>query len=170
MVAGELPANPANPSGSGRVTIDSNIIEANLANDDGGGIRMLQAGNVRITITNNMIVDNVSTHEGGGIAFDDSIDVRIVNNTVMGNLTTATAATSRRQAAAGLSTTANSGPAGDAAPQRRQVQQPEDVQQHLLEQPRRQLDRPVHQRDRRAQTPRPENVTGTWARLTASAR
>jgi hypothetical protein len=110
LVAGELPADPTRPSpGSGAVRIDGNTVEANLANDDGGGIRLLQAGNFPISITNNMVVDNISTHEGGGIALDDSVDVRIVNNTVMGNITTATAATSDgRPAPAGLSTTANS--------------------------------------------------------------
>jgi hypothetical protein len=110
MIAGELPANPAKPSpGSGPVTVDGNIIEANMSNDDGGGIRLLQAGNFPITLTNNMIVANVSTHEGGAIAMDDSVDVRIVNNTVMGNLTTATAVTSNgKPAPAGLSTAANS--------------------------------------------------------------
>ncbi|MFB9236029.1 hypothetical protein ACFFWC_10800 [Plantactinospora siamensis] len=110
MIAGELPANPNGLSaGSGAVTIDANLIEANLANDDGGGIRALQAGNVPITVTNNMVVDNISTHEGGGIALDDAPDVRVVNNTIMGNQTTATAATSNGTAApAGLSTAANS--------------------------------------------------------------
>jgi hypothetical protein len=110
MVAGELPADPTRPSaGSGAVTIDANTVEANLANDDGGGLRFLQAGNFPISVTNNIVVDNVSTHEGGGIALDDSVDVRLVNNTVMGNLTTATAATSNgRPAPAGLSTAANS--------------------------------------------------------------
>jgi hypothetical protein len=110
MVAGELPADPTRPSaGSGAVTIDANTIEANLANDDGGGLRFLQAGNFPISVTNNMVVNNVSTHEGGGIALDDAVDVRLVNNTVMGNVTTATAATSNgRPAPAGLSTAANS--------------------------------------------------------------
>jgi hypothetical protein len=110
MVAGELPANPARPSaGSGAVTIDANTVEANLASDDGGGIRFLQAGNFTINVTNNIVVDNISTHEGGGIALDDSTDVRIVNNTVMGNLTTATAVTSDgKPAPAGLSTGGNS--------------------------------------------------------------
>jgi hypothetical protein len=110
MVAGELPADPTKPSaGSGAVSIDANTIEANLANDDGGGLRFLQAGNFPISVTNNMVVNNVSTHEGGGIALDDSVDVRVVNNTVMGNLTTATAATSNgKPAPAGLSTAENS--------------------------------------------------------------
>ena len=110
MVAGQLPSDPTQLSpGSGAVTIDANIVEANLANDDGGGIRMLQAGNVPISVTNNMVVDNISTHEGGGVALDDAPDVRLVNNTVAGNITTATAATSTGRAApAGLSTAANS--------------------------------------------------------------
>jgi hypothetical protein len=110
MVAGELPADPNRPSpGSGAVTIDANYVQANVANDDGGGIRMLQAGNFPIGVTNNVVASNVSTHEGGGIALDDSVDVRIVNNTVMDNITTATALTSNgRPAPAGLSTTMNS--------------------------------------------------------------
>jgi hypothetical protein len=54
-------------------------------------------------------VDNVSSHEGGGMALDDAVDVRVVNNTVMGNLTTATAVTSNgKPAPAGLSTAENS--------------------------------------------------------------
>ncbi|MFC0006407.1 hypothetical protein [Micromonospora siamensis] len=110
MVAGELPADPTKLSpGSGAVTIDRNLVEANLANDDGGGVRLLQVGNVPVTVTDNMLVDNISTHEGGGIALDDAPDVRFVANTVAGNLTTATAATSTGRAApAGLSTAANS--------------------------------------------------------------
>lgn len=112
MIAGELPANLALPSaGSGPVTIDANLIQDNVANDDGGGLRLLQAGNAPISITNNLIDDNVSTHEGGGIALDDSTNVRIVDNTVMKNLTTATAITSNGQPApAGLSTALNSAP------------------------------------------------------------
>ncbi|MEU3455164.1 SdrD B-like domain-containing protein [Micromonospora sp. NPDC006766] len=110
MVAGELPSDPTRLSpGTGTVQIDANLVEANLANDDGGGVRLLQAGNVPISVTNNMLVNNISTHEGGGIALDDAPDVRFVNNTVAGNITTATAATSNGRAApAGLSTTENS--------------------------------------------------------------
>jgi hypothetical protein len=112
MVAGELPANPnAASPGSGPVTIDANIVQGNLASDDGGGIRLLQAGNFPIGMTNNIITGNISAHEGGGIAIDDAVDVRLVNNTVMDNITTATAVTSDGKAApAGLSTTFNSAP------------------------------------------------------------
>jgi hypothetical protein len=118
MIAGELPSNPNNLSeGSGPVTIDSNVIQTNLANDDGGGIRLLQVSGSHITrsnpetitITNNTIANNVSAHEGGGIALDDAAFVNIVNNTVAKNLTTATAVTSNGQPApAGLSTATNS--------------------------------------------------------------
>jgi hypothetical protein len=99
------------------VTIDGNVIQANLANDDGGGIRLLQTSGSHvsrstpgtISITNNTIANNVSAHEGGGIALDDAAFVNIVDNTVTKNLTTATAVTSNGDAApAGLSTAANS--------------------------------------------------------------
>lgn len=120
MVAGELPADPTQLSeGSGPVTIDANMIQANLANDDGGGVRLLQTSGSHISrtnpetisITNNTIANNVSAHEGGGIALDDAVFVNIVNNTVAKNITTATAVTSNGSAApAGLSTGTNSDP------------------------------------------------------------
>lgn len=118
MLAGELPADPALLSeGTGPATIDANVIDANLASDDGGGIRLLQASGSHITktnpetitITNNTVSNNVSAHEGGGIALDDAAFVNIVDNTVVGNITTATAVTSDGQPApAGLSTGPNS--------------------------------------------------------------
>jgi len=120
MVAGELPADPTQLSeGTGPVTIDANVIQANLANDDGGGVRLLQtsgshvsrANPETIAITNNTIANNVSAHEGGGLALDDATFVNLVNNTVARNITTATAVTSDGTAApAGLSTGANSDP------------------------------------------------------------
>ena len=103
MVAGELPAHPTQLSeGSGPVTIDANVIQANLANDDGGGVRLLQTSGSHISranpetiaITNNTIANNVSAHEGGGLALDDAAFVNMVNNTVARNITTATAVTS----------------------------------------------------------------------------
>ena len=85
--------------------IHENLIQDNLANDDGGGLRMLQAGNHQIDVVNNIIANNTSAHEGGGIALDDSTNVRFVNNTVYRNITTATAVTSNGDPApAGLST------------------------------------------------------------------
>ncbi len=118
MIAGELPADPLTLSpGSGPVDIYSNLVQGNLANDDGGGIRFLMSGNFPMNVYNNFIVNNISTHEGGGIALDDAPDVRFYNNTVMKNITTATAMTSDGNAApAGLSTTANSAPMQAALP------------------------------------------------------
>ena len=120
MIAGELPADPTQLSaGSGPVTIDANVIQSNLANDDGGGVRLLQTSGSHISkanpetinITNNTIANNVSAHEGGGLALDDAAFVNVVNNTVARNITTATAVTSNGDAApAGLSTAANSDP------------------------------------------------------------
>ena len=112
IIAGELPVNPANPSaGSGPVDIYNNLIQGNLANDDGGGLRFLMSGNFPFEVFNNIIVNNVSTHEGGGVSLNDAPDVRFYNNTVMKNITTATALTSTgTPAPAGLSTSSNSAP------------------------------------------------------------
>jgi hypothetical protein len=110
IIAGELPADPAILSpGAGAVRIFNNLIEANLSNDDGGGLRFLMAGNFPYDVFNNIIVNNVSTHEGGGVSLNDAPDVRFYNNTVMKNITTATAMTSTGQPApAGLATSRNS--------------------------------------------------------------
>ena len=120
MIAGELPAQPTQLSeGTGPVTIDANTIQANLASDDGGGIRLLQTSGTHISrltpetisITNNIVANNVSAHEGAGIAIDDAAFVNVVNNTVVKNLTTATALTSDGlPAPTGLSTSENSAP------------------------------------------------------------
>ncbi len=125
MIAGQLPNPKVFPNlppqagltqGSGSVTIDSNVIQSNIAGDDGGGLRFLMAtgtggtgANERHVVTNNFIVNNISAHEGGGIALDDTVNVQIVNDTIMNNLTTATAMTSNGDAApAGISSGANS--------------------------------------------------------------
>lgn len=109
MIAGEPPATLTTLSpGAGPVNIYSNLIEANLANDDGGGLRFLTAGNFPYNVYNNIIVNNISTHEGGGVAIDNAPNVRFFNNTVMRNITTATAATSTGEPApAGLSSSLN---------------------------------------------------------------
>jgi hypothetical protein len=111
MIAGELPATPGELSvGAGPVDVFNNLIQSNLANDDGGGLRFLMAGayfyeedanGVEVAtdpfvfnVYNNIIVNNVSTHEGGGISLNDAPFVNIFNNTIAKNLTTATAVTS----------------------------------------------------------------------------
>ncbi len=110
MIAGQLPADPTTLSpGSGAVNIYANEIKGNLANDDGGGIRFLMAGSSPMNVHDNVIADNVSTHEGGGVAINDAPNVRIYGNTIMGNITTATAVTSNGlPAPAGVSTSTNS--------------------------------------------------------------
>ncbi|MEJ2747695.1 MAG: hypothetical protein P8183_07265, partial [Anaerolineae bacterium] len=114
MIAGELPADPSQLSpGSGPVDIYNNLIQSNLANDDGGGLRFLMAGGPGgvdvMNVYNNMIVNNISTHEGGGIGLNDTPNINIFNNTIMKNLTTATAVTSTGvPAPAGLSSSQNS--------------------------------------------------------------
>jgi hypothetical protein len=110
MIAGQLPADPTQLSpGAGEVDVYANLIQGNLANDDGGGLRFLMAGDFPFNVYNNIVANNVSTHEGGGISLNDAPDVRIVNNTVMKNITTATAMTSNGlPAPAGLSSSLNS--------------------------------------------------------------
>lgn len=117
MIGGELPADPnANygtpngPQGAGAVDVYNNVIQSNLAGDDGGGLRFLMAGNFPYNIYNNLIVNNLSAHEGGGVALHDAPDVQFYNNTVMKNLTTDTAVTAifNTPYPAGLSTGANS--------------------------------------------------------------
>ena len=94
MIAGALPASNTTLSrGAGAVTIDSNTLISNQSNDDGGGIRFLMAGNFPFLVQNNIIANNLSTHEGGGLALDDAPNVILVNNTIVKNITTATAAT-----------------------------------------------------------------------------
>jgi hypothetical protein len=111
IIAGELTTSPTTmlSAGAGPVNIFNNKIQSNIANDDGGGIRFLMAGNNEYNVYNNFITNNVSTHEGGGIAINDAPNVRIFNNTIMKNLTTATAVTSDGSSApAGIATIANS--------------------------------------------------------------
>jgi hypothetical protein len=116
LIAGTLAADPTanygtpnGAQGSGPVDIYANVIQGNVADDDGGGLRFLMAGNVPMNVYDNVIANNVSTHEGGGVSLNDAPNVRFYGNTVMKNITTATAVTSLGfPAPAGLSTSANS--------------------------------------------------------------
>ncbi len=122
MIAGELPAVPGTLSeGAGPVDVFNNLIQSNLANDDGGGLRFLMAGAYLydeegyptepsvFNVYNNIITNNVSTHEGGGVSLNDTPFANIFNNTIAKNITTATAMTSDGMPApAGLSSSRNS--------------------------------------------------------------
>ena len=161
--------------GAGATSIHDNLIQQNLANDDGGGLRFLMASSTAtrrtdlpscpINVYNNMIVNNVSTHEGGGIALDDTPNVRIDNNTIMKNVTTATAVTSNGQPApAGLSTGRQQRPAAGEAEHDRgrgDLQQPAPVQQHLLGQPGRARAWPAPWSASAPTATRPRSTTGT---------
>src|SRR6185369_14302935 len=76
--------------GSGHVTIESNLIQANLANDDGGGISLLRPLAYQVDIVNNIVANNVAADFGGGIFLDDASHITIVNNTVAANVSTST--------------------------------------------------------------------------------
>ena len=100
LIGGELPRPPepgqplppdALTDGSGPVDIYNNLIQGNMSNDDGGGVRLLQPLDYRINIVNNIIVNNVSTDFGGGVALDDASNVTLVNNTIARNSNTSTA-------------------------------------------------------------------------------
>jgi hypothetical protein len=104
MVGGELPLPPAVlGQGSGMVSVYDNLIQANLANDDGGGVRLLQPLASPVRIANNLIVNNVATDIGSAIALDDAANVVIVNNTIARNNTTSTAEDSDGLPAAAVS-------------------------------------------------------------------
>lgn len=92
--------------GAGNVTIDSNLIQGNLAGSaSGGGVRALYMNGQDISASpadpnawyalnfyNNMIVNNVAAFAGGGISLQDAAKVSIINNTIANNDSTATAA------------------------------------------------------------------------------
>jgi hypothetical protein len=115
IFGGEHPIpNPTGiTQGSGSVTIDHNYIVDNIAQDDGGALRIMGTAGTKglspITLTNNIISNNVSAHEGGAISLNDAPVVNIVNNTVANNVTTATAVTSNGSPApAGVASSLNS--------------------------------------------------------------
>jgi hypothetical protein len=97
---------PGLAAGTGRnLMIDANLILGNSAESgSGGGIR-LQLVNGQdvptfpllslawndVTVQNNIIVNNVAGWDGGGISMQDALRVRLLNNTIMSNDTTASA-------------------------------------------------------------------------------
>ena len=97
MIAGEMKSEaPGEPGtglslGSGDIVVERNLVQGNVSNDDGGGIRVLNTVQWKVRIVNNMIVNNLATDIGGGISLDDALDVEIVNNTIARNVSTATA-------------------------------------------------------------------------------
>jgi hypothetical protein len=96
------PVAPGDGVGPGLV-INANLIQGNAAESgSGGGVRFqgvngtdvltfptIPANWYRVLVTNNLINNNVAGWDGAGISLYDSLDVDIVNNTIMSNDTTA---------------------------------------------------------------------------------
>ncbi len=105
FISGETGGEQLTP-GSGSVEIISNLVQGNLAGSgSGGGIRLQYINGVDVEnsmdppndwydihIFNNMIVNNVAGHYAGGISLQDAARVKIINNTVAHNDSTATVA------------------------------------------------------------------------------
>lgn len=97
QVPGQLTA------GAGDVLVLSNLIQSNVAGaGDGGGLRLAYVNGLdveangpasnrhRIDVFNNIIVNNVAGATGGGLSLKDAVNVRIINNTIAHNDSTAT--------------------------------------------------------------------------------
>lgn len=94
-VAGEI----VEGEGAGSVTIDGNLIQGNLAGSGNGGGIMVYAfnstaelGTSSLTLTDNIIVNNVAGMAGAGLYLQDVAHADLVNNTIVNNDSTATAA------------------------------------------------------------------------------
>jgi len=106
LIAGheaEIGAALTQSPGSGSVTVLRNRIQGNQAGSgDGGGIvlRRINGQDVlaggratwhEIGIFNNLIVNNVAGYRAGGLIMQDALKVRLINNTIANNDSTATA-------------------------------------------------------------------------------
>jgi hypothetical protein len=93
--------------GAGSVVIARNLIQGNKGGDDGGAIRTRRFNGqdvfnnradpsrwYSIDILDNLIINNSSGDSGGGIALDDTINARIIGNTIAYNDTTGTSSDS----------------------------------------------------------------------------
>ncbi len=104
-IGGQVGLAGAVSPGSGHVTIDGNLIQGNQAGaGDGGGIRTERVNGediarhpaginrwYRVNVMNNIMTNNVAGLAGGGISLQDSLMVKIINNTIAHNDSTATA-------------------------------------------------------------------------------
>jgi hypothetical protein len=95
---------PSDGAGPGLI-VNANLIMGNAAETgSGGGLRMQNVNGAEVLafpttpsqwyspqITNNIIADNVAGWDGAGISMVDTLNVNIVNNTVVSNSSTASA-------------------------------------------------------------------------------
>ncbi|MBB5058728.1 hypothetical protein HDF16_003442 [Granulicella aggregans] len=104
--AADADCAPGLSDGTGpNLVIDSNVIMGNTAESgSGGGIRLQTVNGTdvtrtpllpglwnSVTVTNNIVSNNVAGWDGGGISLQDALNVKIINNTVASNDTTASA-------------------------------------------------------------------------------
>src|SRR5579863_2047204 len=103
QIDADCPPGLSDGTGPGLV-INANLIQANMSDSgSGGGIRMQQVSGTEVStfprepqhwnsvsVTNNIIVNNVAGWDGGGISLEDSLNVKIINNTIASNDTLAT--------------------------------------------------------------------------------
>jgi hypothetical protein len=98
-------------AGTGAVDIDRNVIQTNASGNDGGGLFVSGGLNDVINVRNNMLNDNLANDMGGAVMLHDSSNVRIVNDTVANNESTASpviGGASTTPHSAGLAVDANS--------------------------------------------------------------
>jgi HYDIN/CFA65/VesB-like, Ig-like domain len=95
---------PGLPDGTGpNMVINANLIMGNAADSgSGGGLRLQSVNGTevsffprtpsrwnQVTVTNNIIANNVAGWDGAGVSLQDALNVNLVNNTIIGNDTTA---------------------------------------------------------------------------------
>jgi hypothetical protein len=104
--AADLDCVPGLSDGTGpNLVINANLIMGNAAEaGSGGGLRFQGVNGTEVsilpthpelwnsvTVTNNIIANNVAGWDGAGVSLQDSLNVNIINNTIVGNDTTASA-------------------------------------------------------------------------------
>jgi hypothetical protein len=81
------------------LVINANLVQGNMAESgSGGGIRLQQVNGTEVStfprepllwnsvsVTNNIIANNIAGWDGAGISLEDSLNVSIVNNTIVSN-------------------------------------------------------------------------------------
>jgi hypothetical protein len=102
----DLDCVPGLSDGTGpNLVINANLIMGNAAEaGSGGGLRFQGVNGTEVsilptrpdlwnsvTVTNNIIANNVAGWDGAGVSLQDALNVNIINNTIVGNDTTASA-------------------------------------------------------------------------------
>jgi hypothetical protein len=119
---------PSDGIGPGLV-INANLIMGNAAESgSGGGIAFQHVNGSdvvafpttpsqwnHVTFTNNIVANNVAGWDGGGVSLLDTLNIDIINNTIVSNVTTASAGVLTNTLGAPLASTQNCPPGGTNA-------------------------------------------------------